>query len=164
MKLAKLTGSQVNALYAKLAESGAKDGTKGLSAMTIHHVHSCLHKACKDAVRWGHISRNPLDAADPPRKKGDGTKEMRTWTREQLRAFLESVRDERLYSLWHTIAFTGMRRGEALGLRWSDVDLENARLSVRRALIPTNRDVVVVSRRRPKVAAWSPSTRSPSRS
>ncbi len=143
MKLAKLTGSQVNALYAKLAESGAKDGTHGLSAMTIHHVHSCLHKACKDAVRWGHIARNPLDAADPPRKKGDGTREMRTWTKEQLKAFLETVKDERLYALWHTIAMTGMRRGEALGLRWSDVDLENARLSVRRALIPTNREVVV---------------------
>ena len=143
VKLAKLSGSQVNALYAKLAESGSKDGRHGLSAMTIHHVHSCLHKACKDAVRWGHISRNPLDAADPPRKKGDGTREMRTWTKEQLKAFLESVRDDRLSPLWHTIAMTGMRRGEAIGLRWSDVDLENARLSVRRALIPTNREVVV---------------------
>ena len=143
VKLAKLSGSQVNALYAKLAASGAKDGTHGLSAMTIHHVHSCPHKACKDAVRWGHIPRNPLDAADPPRKKGDGSREMRTWTKEQLKAFLEAVKDDCLYSLWHTIAMTGMRRGEALGLRWSDVDLENACLSVRRALIPTNREVVV---------------------
>jgi len=143
VKLAKLTGSQVNALYAKLAESGAKSGKKGLSPMTIHHVHSCLHKACKDAVRWGHISRNPLDAADPPRKKGDGTREMRTWSKEQLKAFLVAMKEERLSPLWQTIAMTGMRRGEAIGLRWSDVDLENARLSVRRALIPINRDVVV---------------------
>jgi integrase len=143
VKLAKLTGSQVNALYAKLAETGRKDGKRGLSPMTIHHVHSCLHKACRDAVRWGHISRNPLDAADPPRKKGDGTREMQTWTKEQLKAFLASVADERLSPLWHTIAMTGMRRGEALGLRWSDVDLENGRLSVRRALVPTNREVVV---------------------
>ena len=117
VKLAKLTGSQVNVLYAKLVESDSKDSKRGLFAMTIHHVHSCLHKACKDAVRWGHISRNPLDAADPPRKKGDGTREMRTWTKEHLRAFLESVHDDRLSSLWHTIAMTGMRRGEATGLR-----------------------------------------------
>jgi len=143
VKLQKLTGSQVNALYSKLAESGKKDGKKGLSPMTIHHVHACLHKACKDAVRWGHISRNPLDAADPPRKKGDGTKEMRTWTKEQVRAFLEAMKDERLSPLWHTIAMTGMRRGEAIGLRWSDVDLEGGRLAVRRALIPNGRDVVV---------------------
>jgi integrase len=143
VKLAKLTGSQVNALYAKLAESGRKDGKEGLSAMTVHHVHSCLHKACKDAVRWGHISRNPLDAADPPRKKGDGTKEMRTWTKEQLRAFLNAMKHERLSPLWHTIAMTGMRRGEAIGLRWSDVDLEGGRLAVRRALIPSGREVIV---------------------
>ena len=45
VKLQKLSGSQVNALYAKLAESGAKNGKKGISAMTIHHVHACLHKA-----------------------------------------------------------------------------------------------------------------------
>jgi len=51
--LQKLTGSQVNALDAKLAQSGAKDGKKGLSPMTIHHVHACLHKACKDAISWG---------------------------------------------------------------------------------------------------------------
>ena len=143
VKLAKLTGSQVNALYARLAESGKKDGKQGLSPMTIHHVHSCLHKACRDAVRWGHISRNPLDAADPPRKKGDGTKEMQTWTKENLKAFLEAVHDDRLCPLWHTIAMTGMRRGEAIGLRWSDVDLEGGRLAVRRALIPNGREVIV---------------------
>ena len=143
MKLQKLTGSQVNALYAKLAESARKDGKTCLSPMTIHHIHACLHKACKDAVRWSHITRNPLDAADPPRKKGDGTKEMQTWTREQLKAFLDAVADDRLSPLWHLIAMTGMRRGEAIGLRWSGVDLENARLSVRRALIPINREVVV---------------------
>jgi integrase len=143
VKLQKLSGSQVNALYAKLAETGRKDGKSGLSAMTIHHVHACLLKACKDAVRWGHISRNPLDAADPPRKKGHGTKEMRTWTKEQLKAFLEAMKDERLSPLWHTIAMTGMRRGEAIGLRWNDVDLEAGRLAVRRALIPSGREVIV---------------------
>jgi len=143
LKLQKLTGAQANALYAKLAESGRKDGKTGLSAMTVHHVHACLHKACKDAVRWGQLSRNPLDAADPPRKTGEGTKEMQTWSAEQLKAFLGCVADERLHGLWHLIAMTGMRRGEAIGLRWSDVDLEANRLSVRRALIPINREVVV---------------------
>jgi integrase len=142
LKLQQLSGHQVNALYATLAERGKRDGRSGLSARTIHHVHTCLHKACRDAVRWGLIGRNPLEAADPPKTNGSG-KEMKTWSAEQLGAFLTSVREERLYPLWHTIAMTGMRRGEALGLRWSDVDLENGRLSVRRALIPTNRDVVV---------------------
>jgi integrase len=68
---------------------------------------------------------------------------MKTWSAEQLGAFLTTVHDDRLHALWHTLAMTGMRRGEALGLLWEDVDLENAHLSVRRALIPSGREVVV---------------------
>jgi integrase len=68
---------------------------------------------------------------------------MKTWTKEQLKAFLGAAKDDRLSPLWHVIAMTGMRRSEAIGLRWSDVDLEAGRLSVRRALIPINREVVV---------------------
>jgi len=128
----------------ELVEGGARRAqVAALELATEEQFVACLHKACKDAVRWGHISRNPLDAADPPRKKGDGTKEMRTWSKEQLRAFLGAIKDERLSPLWHTIAMTGMRRGEAIGLRWSDVDLEAGRLAVRRALIPSGREVIV---------------------
>jgi integrase len=68
---------------------------------------------------------------------------MKTWTAEQLRAFLKATADDRLHPLWHVLAMTGMRRGEALGLKWDDVDLEAGRLSVRRALIPSGREVVV---------------------
>jgi integrase len=84
-----------------------------------------------------------VDAADPPRINGEGRHEMKTWSAEQLAAFLASVREDRLHSLWHTLALTGMRRGEALGLLWEDVDLEAARISVRRALVPSGREVVV---------------------
>jgi len=136
VKLAKLTGSQVNHLYAKLAETGARDGKSGLSPLTIHHVHTCLHKACKDAVRWGRLPRNPVDAADPPSTRGTARKEMRTWDAKQLGAFLECTKDNRLAPLWRLLAMTGMRRGEVCGLKWEDVDLEKGRLSVRRALIP----------------------------
>jgi hypothetical protein len=69
VKLQKLSGARVNALYATLAESGKADGKTDLSPQTIHHVHACLHKACKDAVKWGYITRNPLDAADPRRPR-----------------------------------------------------------------------------------------------
>jgi len=141
VKLTDLSGARINALYATLAEKGAKNGKKGLSPLTIHHVHSVLHRACNDAVRWGRLTRNPVDAADPPKARIRA--EMKTWSAEQLGAFLASVRDDRLYGLWHVLAMTGMRRGEALGLRWEDVDLANAHLSVRRALIPCAREVVV---------------------
>ncbi len=143
VKLQKVTGATLNGLYARLAETGRKNGKRGLSPATVHHVHSCLHRAFRDAVRWGYLQRNPADAADPPRQRGTERREMKTWTAEQLRAFLAFTKDEPLYSLWHTLAMTGMRRGEGLGLRWEDVDFEAGRLAVRRALIPSGRDVVV---------------------
>ena len=142
LQLVNLTPARINALYATLALTGKKDGKRGLSPRSVHHVHAVLHRACKDAVRWGRLTRNPVDAADPPRGGGE-RREMKTWTAEQLRAFLLFVLGERLYALWHTLAMTGMRRGEGLGLRWEDVDFANARLAVRRALIPSGREVVV---------------------
>jgi integrase len=141
--LQKLSGAQINALYAKLALTGKQNGKSGLSPLSIRHVHATLHRALKDAVRWERITRNPIDAADPPSIRGDGSRELKTWSAEQLSAFLTSTRDERLSPLWYLLAMTGMRRGEALGLRWEDVDLENGRLAVRRALIPIGAAVVV---------------------
>ena len=64
--------------------------------LTIRHVHACLHRALKDAVRWEQITRNPIEAADSPRVNGDGTKQLKTWSAEQLKAFLESARDDPL--------------------------------------------------------------------
>jgi integrase len=86
---------------------------------------------------------------EPSRRRRPAAQEGRRQQRdedpdkEQLKAFLKSVTDDRLSPLWHTIAMTGMRRGEAIGLRWSVVDLEAGCLAVRRALIPNDRDVIV---------------------
>ena len=160
VKLEKLSGATINALYAKLAQSGKKNGKSGLSALSIRHVHAVLHRALKDAVRWGRLSRNPIEAADPPRVNGSGH-EMRTWSAEQLAAFLEATKDDRLHALWHLLALTGLRRGEALALTWDDVDLEAGSLSVRRALIPNGREVVVCepkTARGRRVVALDPQT------
>jgi integrase len=139
--LQKLAPAQINALYAKLTIAGKRNG-KGLTALSVRHVHAVLHRSLKDAVRWGRLARNPADLADPPRVTAQGH-ELRTWSAEQLAAFLHSQLNDRLYALWHTLAMTGLRRGEALGLRWEDVDLEAGRLAVRRALVPCGREVLV---------------------
>ncbi len=123
-------------------------------------MHAVLHRALKDAVRWGRLSRNPIEAADPPRVNGSGH-EMRTWSAEQLAAFLAATKDDRLHALWHLLALTGLRRGEALALTWDDVDLEAGSLSVRRALIPNGREVVVCepkTARGRRVVALDPQT------
>jgi integrase len=141
VQLQKLSPAQINALYVKLGRAGKRNG-QGLTALSVRHVHAVLHRALKDAVRWGRLARNPADLADPPRVAAHGH-ELRTWSAQQLGAFLSAVRGDRLYALWHTLAMTGMRRGEALGLRWQDVDLEAGRLCVRRALVPNGQEVLV---------------------
>ena len=133
--LQRLDGGAINRFYASLAEDGRTDGNGGLSPASVRRVHASLHRALKDAVRWGKLTRNPADAADPPRVRAHAAKEMTTWTVEELRNFLDSVADDPLYALWLTLASTGMRRGEALGLRRSDLDLDAGRASIRRTLI-----------------------------
>jgi integrase len=94
-----------------------------------------LHRAFRDAVRWRRLAVNPADAADPPKLTASKRKQMKTWTASQLQTFLAHVHDDRLYAAWAVAASTGMRRGEVLGLRWCDVDLDAGRLSVRQTLV-----------------------------
>jgi integrase len=125
--LQRLSPAQLNAFYRYLLTEAGKDG-QGLAPKTVRNVHNILHRALKDAVRWGYLVRNVAEAADPPKGK---SAEMRVWSPDQLRAFLAHVREDQLYAFWLLIATTGMRRGELAGLRWADVDLETGRLSVR---------------------------------
>ena len=131
--LQQITGVQINLLYARLLSEPDIHG-RLLSPATVRRVHATLHRALRDAVRWSRLPRNPVDAADPPRHLGF-YREMKVWTAAQLRTFLAAERESELYPLWLTLATTGMRRGEALGLSWEDVDLEAARLSIKKTLI-----------------------------
>ena len=134
-KIIDLNGPTLNALYGELLRSGRLRGrkTKGLSPTTIRRIHATLHRAFKDAVRWGLIQNNPVDNCDPPRLARHDV--MRTWTLEELKSFLALVRNDDLYELWLLLATTGMRRGEALGLRWSDVDLPARIVAIRQTLV-----------------------------
>lgn len=118
----------LNAFYADLLADGRRNGSGGLAPSTVQRVHATVHKALADAVRWGRLARNPADRADPPK---ESTAEMSIWTPEQLRTFLNLVRTDRLFAAWLMAAMTGMRRGELLGLRWSDLDLDAGAVSVR---------------------------------
>ena len=130
---------QLNHLYAHLLERGRRktinDGRIGLAPKTVRNVHVMLHSALHDAMRWGYLVRNVAEAADPPAAR---TPEQKVWSPQELGAFLDHVRDDRLYALWLLVATTGMRRAELAGLRWVDVDLEAARLSPRRPRVVVN--------------------------
>lgn len=136
VRLSQLDAGALNTLYAELAASGRAWGKPGgLAPRTVQYIHSIIHRALKDAVRWDRLARNVADAADPPRVTAATQREIQAWTSQDLGKFLAAHRDDRLYALWLLLAMTGLRRGEALGLRWSDIDLEAATLSVRQTLI-----------------------------
>lgn len=136
LRLEQLTGTRLTKHYKHLEESGRVDGKGGLSARTVRYVHTIIHSALGAAVRDGLLLNNPADKADPPTAKEAESPEMHPWTAGELRAFLDQrkrVEDE-LLPAWSLLASTGMRRGEALALRWGDVDWTASRLSIRRAV------------------------------
>jgi integrase len=122
-----LTPGDLTALYAELLKEG-KRGKKPLAPKTVRHVHTTLRKALADAVEARVISWNPAEAAKAP--KVTRTEQPAAWSAEDVRRFLAHVSGERLEPLWLLAASTGMRRGELLGLRWVDADLERGSATI----------------------------------
>jgi integrase len=134
--LAQLTGQRLTTHYRLLEKSGRKDYREGeaLSARTVRYVHTIIHGVLGQAMKDGLLLRNPADAATPPTAREAKAPEMRPWNAAQLAAFLGwAASNSQSYALWHLLAMTGMRRGEALALRWRDVDLDTSMIGVRRS-------------------------------
>jgi integrase len=131
MKISKLRPIHVQDLYAKALKSGRANNSGGLSARTVLHHHRILSQALKQAVKWQLLSRNPLDSVDPPKPEH---KEMMALDEDQTAILIESAKDTKLYIPILLAVTTGMRRGEILALRWSDIKLDAAYLSVTRTL------------------------------
>lgn len=138
-KLQALSPRDLERFYLGLAETGSNRGGP-LTAKTVRNTHVVLRKALADAERLGLIQRNPAAIARPPVAD---RKEQRTWSSDDVRAFFAAVAEDRLLSLYVLLATTGMRRGEALGLRWSDVDLDARELRVIQTLTTVNYEVII---------------------
>lgn len=98
-------------------------------------VHTIIKRALADAVRKGLLARNVAELADPPSTKATKAPTMRTWTADEIAVFLTHVRDDRLYAGWLLVASTGARRGEVLGVRWRDLDLDTGRMAIVQTVI-----------------------------
>jgi integrase len=132
LRLQALTPTHLNKLYRDLRAAGR-------APKTIRNVHGVLSKALADAERWGLVGRNSARLADVPpvtRPK------LQVWAPEQTRAFLTAVSSDRLFAAWLLAATTGMRRGELLGLRWADVDLDAGVVRVTQARVRAGNQVV----------------------
>jgi integrase len=139
-----IRATDLDALYAMLLRRGGVGG-KPLSLTSVHHVHAVMSKFLHDAERKGLVARNVAPLANAPSlttARSEGP-EMRVWTPEQLAKFLTAIAGNRNEALFRVMALTGLRRSEAAGLRWSDLDLAHKRLTVNQAATVVGPDEVL---------------------
>jgi len=115
----------------------------GLSARTVRYVPTILHAALKDGLRWNRVVRNVSDAATPPSISSARSTRPKVWTADQLRAFLDFAADSRYLPAWIFLATSGCRRGECLGLKWDDFDLDAGTAVISRQVTTTKHRVIV---------------------
>lgn len=146
VRLRELTEARVQAMFTSIIRTDAEWGTPHAPA-TLHRVHATLRAALNAAHRRGLITANPARYVELPAERRPHAvvwtptriAQWRTtglrprvavWTLHQTATFLTAIRQHRLYPLFHLVAVLGLRRGEVLGLRWSDLDMDAGLLAV----------------------------------
>jgi len=124
LKLKKLTPAHLAGFYQDRLAAGS-------APASVNKLHVTVNKALDQAVRWRMIPRNVAEAVKAPRP---APPEMRPLSPAEARTLLETARGDRLEALYVLAVQTGMRQGELLALKWQDVDLDNAAVSVRRTI------------------------------
>jgi integrase len=126
-RLKELAPGDIRRLYRKMAEKGLKD-------RSIEYVHTTLRKGLKAAVVDRLIDHNPTDGVKPIKTPAGAAKESKALATYQVKALLDAASGSRLEAFCVVAIHTGLRRGELLGLRWTDADLGMGALAVRRSL------------------------------
>ena len=124
IRLKDLRPDHVQTLYTSQLE-------RGLGPRSVRLIHAVLHRALNQALRWGIVSRNVCDAVDKPKQP---RAEMRILDVEQAQVLLKAAEGHRLEALFHLAITTGLRQGDLLGLKWSDLDWDTGALQIQRQL------------------------------
>ena len=135
--LADLTSLDLQRFYKHLLDGGrvdrieAKKKPKGLAPKTVRNIHQMIGSAYNLAIEQKLVTRNPTQGCALLKVEH---KEMKTLTSDQLDAFFQEAKDSGVFALYYIDLTTGLRRGELLGLKWSDIDLEKGDLRVQRQI------------------------------
>jgi integrase len=135
--LQKLTAEEVEAWHAKLLTAGRHDGTGGIATRTVRDAHRLLAKALREAQQHGLVLRNVCAIQRPPKVVSQG---MQILTPEQVAGFAALLDGHEFAAVAVTALFTGMRRGELLGLDWGNVDLDAKLIKVCKSLEETDEE------------------------
>ena len=136
--LPELKPLHIQSYYAEAGLSGRLDGKGGLSPTTVLQHHRILREALQQAIKWRLLSFNPADGASPPKK---AYKETAILDERQAMALIEAAEGTRYHMPIMLAVTTGMRRGEILGLRWDDVDLDAGFVTVRQTLARVGKEL-----------------------
>ena len=145
LPLEKLTAMDLQRLYKHLLESGRVECTesrnkpKGLSVKTVRNINQMISSALNCAVEQRMIFANPTKGCVLPKLE---RKEMKILRPESLGIFFQEARRSGVFELYYIDLATGLRRGELLGLKWSDIDLNKGIIHVRRQVLRQNGEVV----------------------
>jgi len=148
LRLKDLKAKHIQDMLSRLLANGRihKDraGATGLSAKTVRNIFVTLRHALNDAVRWELLPYNPTDKVTAPTWQ---RKEPRAWSAEQIAEFLHhaTATADPYTAVWRLLFSTGMRRGELLGLRWSDIDLVESTVTVRQARVVAGSKVITTT-------------------
>ena len=157
----KLTAVHIEAFEAELQREGWVKSRRqsrpapieklGLSAQTVQHIHRTLSQALSHAVRLGVLLKNPAAQVKPPRPE---RREIKILGKDEIGTLLQAAKGTLLYLPVLVAVTTGLRRGELLGLRWSDLDLKAGTLAVNQS----------IERIKGKIAFKAPKTKTSRRS
>ncbi len=143
--LEKLTAMDLQRLYKQLLEHGRVECTeagnkpKGLSVKTVRNINQMISSALNCAVEQRLILSNPTKGCVLPKLE---KKEMKILPPESLGTFFKEAKRSGVFELYYIDLATGLRRGELLGLKWSDIDLKKGIIHVRRQILRQNGKVI----------------------
>lgn len=141
IQLDKLKPLQLQTFYSEKLENGKINGKGGLSKQTVRTLHRIIHGALTQAVKWQLVVRNVADCVEPPKPK---KYEAKFLDDEQTNLIINKIKDTDIYIPVIIAIYTGMRRGEVLGLSWQNVNFEKKYIRVVQELSCTKQGLKIL--------------------